>query len=1278
MRIPTSRVLLAGLLLTLALGVGAVLWDVARFGTTPDATRARLQTYLQTDLTRRADELTRLTARAVPLSSRVLAATGDRDSLPQLFLDLVGATSDTHGTASLTIYSADYRTLAWSDGPAEDLPADRLRAADALFLTEGTLGLRLVHTRQLRSEDRLAGVAAAERLLSFAVGGAADTHEAYPTPYGDVMLVLPSVSSAADNLARPYSFMLTAASGAPLAEVRFDPDVIGRTRSLFRWRLAAVALLPLLITGLLLTRRLLDARREADAAAYLPWTIAATAAAAALALALGVIAKAAGMSDILRAPVWGGLALAVSAIGPLSWWWRVRPAPVAEATRRGFAVEHLASGIIAAAAITGLFWFLDARPFAASAEPWLFPVFPIHWPSVLELCGALFVTIAAVWTAMACVGTVADRWRTRDRSGRGFAAVLWLVPIGLSLTAMSALGHHVPVTGAAPVIVAVLAAGLWGHALRERYRRASPSAQLWMLFLWLALPALLTYPAMHIEAEAAARRLVESNYVIAVQRAEQPQHLQEELRAAQAEVDAFPGLADLANEAPQTPTQAAFTIWSRTRLARNRITSALELYNASGELVSRFALNVPEYGAPGLGERVSNCTWTQSGEAGRFGAEERRMLRGERALCTQDGHSRGTIVVHLMPDYRSLSFVPTNDPYFDVLRTSGSERASRLTDLQVAVYGWGALTRFTSANAAWALTPDLLERLYQSRAPFWTRLTSEGRPSDVYFANDRGGIYAVGIPVISAFEHLTRIAETLTLLAIAYVLGLLIDTAMSRFVRRRDAPLTVLIDDVRRSFYRKLFLSFVLAAVGPVVAMSLVFGTYMSGKLRADIESESSDVVTLARRVFEELLTLQQSAPTDDVLVWIGQALNQDVNLFAGSQLVATSQRDLFDSGLLPTRTPAAVYRSIALNRLPSFTVEDRLGGFAYLVAAAPVPGRGRDTILSVPLASRQRELAHELDELNRGVLVGGVLVVMLAAVLGLYMAQRIATPLARLSRATKQIAGGDLDSPLDLDLAIGARDELGRLVDDFRQMASQLRSQQNAIVKAREAAAWMDMARQVAHEVKNPLTPIQLSAEHLQRVHRDRGRPLGEVFDECMDRILAQVRLLRQISSEFSNYAASPTPAIAAVDLGALVTELSTPYDVPDHAVRVVCHVPTAPLTVWADRTLLSRAITNLIENARQAMPSGGTLTISADAASARDAVVIVADTGVGMDDMARSRAFEPYFSTKTAGSGLGLPNAKRNVELCGGSIAVESAVGRGTTITIRLQQASSGFAAG
>jgi nitrogen fixation/metabolism regulation signal transduction histidine kinase len=250
----------------------------------------------------------------------------------------------------------------------------------------------------------------------------------------------------------------------------------------------------------------------------------------------------------------------------------------------------------------------------------------------------------------------------------------------------------------------------------------------------------------------------------------------------------------------------------------------------------------------------------------------------------------------------------------------------------------------------------------------------------------------------------------------------------------------------------------------------------------------------------------------------------------------------------------------------------------------------------------------------------------------------------------------------------VKSADELRRLVDAFNSMAGELKAQRTQLERTHRLEAWAEMARQVAHEIKNPLTPIQLSAEHLQRVHADRGEPMGPVLESCVTSILGQVKLLRQISAEFSSFASSPTAKPAPVDVPELVAEVIDPYRTGLAGRIDILNRVAAPLPrIFVDRTLIARALANIVENALHAMPGQGVLTL--DARSTATAVIIEArDTGAGMDEEALSRVFEPYFSTKTTGTGLGLPIARRNIELSGGSIEVESRKGEGTLVRLHL----------
>ena len=471
--------------------------------------------------------------------------------------------------------------------------------------------------------------------------------------------------------------------------------------------------------------------------------------------------------------------------------------------------------------------------------------------------------------------------------------------------------------------------------------------------------------------------------------------------------------------------------------------------------------------------------------------------------------------------------------------------------MDVAIYGWSLGPIYTSGHAAWPITDPVFARLYDpARQPFWSTEQSGDARHRVHFSSDRVFIYAIGYPTLTLFDHLVHLAELTTLSGAVYVLVLLGTALFTRVARGRPRLGRALLREIRASFYRKLFLAFVLASIIPVLALALWIRTYFANLLTADVAREAARTAAVAQRVIEQSSALLQrtdglESASDDVMVWIRQVIDQDVNIFSGAELVATSERDLFESGVLATRTPDAVYRAIALEQLASFVGEDRIGNIPYTIAASPVRAGEQKMILTVPLANRQRDIDREIDDLDRGVHLAALVFVLLGAAMGLYMAERIADPVRRLTRATRRIARGDFDA----QIAVKSADELRRLVDAFNSMAAELKAQRAQLERTHRLEAWAEMARQVAHEIKNPLTPIQLSAEHLRRVHADRGEPLGDVVESCVNSILGQVRLLRRISAEFSSFASSPTARPAPVDVPELVAVVDR--SVPHRPVR-------------------------------------------------------------------------------------------------------------------------------
>ena len=1240
--------------------------------------------YLQREVNRHVNERERaLEASAQRVARRpevVAAATQEGEPLLDLFshLELGADTADTIATTVWTPHgpARAFKVLAWSQGPAENVSAELLNRAPVFAVVPGVGGLRLIYVHPVLLGESRVAVAASETVISTPVASST-----IPAAYNVDSVVGPlpitPAVNASPSSAPSFDFTVADRNGSVLLQVTVPRAQLAEAQRVAHWRAASVALLPWLVWAAVAAAAIL--RRRVPRVRPGVWLMKSVLGAGLIGLVAAAyvwLARRVGLPE-----VWVDLAhsltalTVVAAIPGSAWWLRLRRPALPQARVR-WAVEQLAGGAVIAAGLGLMAWLWSDRINPTALEKWQLPVLASDVESVAAIAAVLLAQVAIAWAIAGVIGVLAARWRVHWRSGWGWLAVLlWMAPLAL-IPALSPT--HVPVVGIVVVGASTALFGLTATRLRRQYRSTSEARRLVLRFGSLLVPILVAYPLASALAEITTRTLIERDYGPATVAARQLDALMRTLERAQAEIDRVPNLERLARPgaAAEASSQSAFIAWNQTVLSKDRVTSEIELYDSERRLTSRFALNVPEFTSLyQMGEQTwqgRGCEWAAFSEVQRFGADERSMLHAERGICI-DGVFQGAVVVHIVPDYRALPFVSSANPYYDVLSLDAHQRRSSIADLQLVVYGWSLQPIFTSGRISWPIDKEIDQALAQSRQPFWRDREASDRAYHVYFLNDRAGVYALGYPSPTPLQHVMRLAEAATVLVglfVAYLLGV---TALTPFARSQTSAFPRLFREIRASFYRKLFLFFVLAAVGPVLLFAIAFGAYMTDKLRADVVSEAGNVAVVARRVFDELSAAQarpgqgRLGPSDDVMVWIRQVVDQDVNFYEGPQLTATSQRDLFQSGLLPARTPASVYREVVLGRRPVSVTEDRIGSFKYLVAAAPVPVLGREAILTVPLALRQREIEREIDDLTRGVLAGTVVLVLFAAMLGASVAARVSDPVARLTRATRQIAAGRLDERLVAD----SPDELGRLVDDFNTMTETLVAQRADLARANQLKAWAEMSRQVAHEVKNPLTPIQLAAEHLQRVHEDQHRPLGATFDQCVTTILKQVRLLRQIASEFSTFATDPTPRLEPVVLADLVESVLGSYR-PGLPAKVTLEV--APLgqlpSVVADRTLFTRAFTNLVENALQAMPSGGMLRVRG---TASDGLVVleIEDTGVGMDAEGTRRAFEPYFSTKTGGSGLGLANAKRNIELCGGTVSLSSRAGAGTTVRIALTAA-------
>jgi len=378
------------------------------------------------------------------------------------------------------------------------------------------------------------------------------------------------------------------------------------------------------------------------------------------------------------------------------------------------------------------------------------------------------------------------------------------------------------------------------------------------------------------------------------------------------------------------------------------------------------------------------------------------------------------------------------------------------------------------------------------------------------------------------------------------------------------------------------------------------------------------------------------------------QSVSRDVGLPQMTRAVLASTEGW---GLYPEYRFQGEEKNAAFKRCE----EPADGGFGWIVGV----GIDNDDIYAT---------ATEL----RNLLLGGTAVVLLMATLWtMVIARRTTAPVLELQRSARRVAGGDLD----VQAAVRSQDELGELTRDFNVMVRELKAQRERLVKAEKDAAWREMARQIAHDIKNPLTPIQLSLDLLDKVRRDRAEGSDEILERTMELMRRQVENLRQIAGDFYEFTGGRKPRPEPVDVGLLLDEVLHLHDA--WAVSQGVHVQREGEggVVTADLGKLRRVFVNIVSNALQAMPDGGELLV--DASRDDGAIRIdIRDTGAGIPAEVREHLFEPYFTTKSEGTGLGLAISKRVIEEMDGTIelgpapADEHGAG-GTLATVRLPAA-------
>lgn len=384
-----------------------------------------------------------------------------------------------------------------------------------------------------------------------------------------------------------------------------------------------------------------------------------------------------------------------------------------------------------------------------------------------------------------------------------------------------------------------------------------------------------------------------------------------------------------------------------------------------------------------------------------------------------------------------------------------------------------------------------------------------------------------------------------------------------------------------------------------------------------------------------------------------------DLNVYdAEGRLITTSQPGIFRLSLLSDRINPAAFRALRDNN-QNIILDESIGLLDYKTTYTSITGYSDGQmygIVALPFFDSKGHLRNQQKEVFANLLMIFALIFLFALISGNYILNYLIGPLKVVANHLKQTSW-EGNQPIDYQ----SDDEIGALVLEYNQMLVKLDRNREALARSQKESAWKEIARQVAHEIKNPLTPMRLKIQQMQRDLDDEYKVM------VLESLIKQIDTLSDIADSFSEFAKMPAPENEDFDLTEVVSQ-ATQLHVGKN-IKISAHLPLDPVIVWADPKITSRVLNNLILNSIQAVKDGVEVEIEIRMWLDDNKVLVSCqDNGMGIPEDIRDKIFSTYFSTKSTGSGIGLAVAKKGIENAGGNIWFETEEGVGTTFYISL----------
>jgi nitrogen fixation/metabolism regulation signal transduction histidine kinase len=363
------------------------------------------------------------------------------------------------------------------------------------------------------------------------------------------------------------------------------------------------------------------------------------------------------------------------------------------------------------------------------------------------------------------------------------------------------------------------------------------------------------------------------------------------------------------------------------------------------------------------------------------------------------------------------------------------------------------------------------------------------------------------------------------------------------------------------------------------------------------------------------------------------------------------------------------VYENLTRGDASEFIHNERIGGMKYISAYVPLMNSENKFLayLNLPYFTQSGALARDVTNLVVAVINVYLILLLLILLLSVFLADRITQPLRMIQNRIAQVSLGQKNEMIRYERS----DEIRGLVEEYNFMVQELERSAGLLAQSERESAWREMAKQIAHEIKNPLTPMKLNIQHLQRAVAE-GKDDPEMVDRISATLIDQIDSLSAIAREFSDFAKMPRPKLTRINLVPKLSSLQQLFDSGDRAKIRIDLGTHQKVIVMADKEQLMRVFINLVKNGLQSIPEGreGLIRVGLETLKEHKVRITFTDNGKGIPEEIRDKLFQPNFTTKSGGMGMGLAITHNIIRSFGGSIWYETVLHQGTTFYVELPE--------